>query len=81
MMALAEQENWPPHRWVYDGQKILYMAGETGATAFIPQHETVHEVRTATSSLQPDPVTLCIMHQTSRGKPSNPLPICLQLTG
>ena len=54
MMALAEQENWPPHRWVFDGQKILYMAGGTGQNAFLPQHETVYEVGTATSFLQPD---------------------------
>ena len=43
MMALAEQQNWPEHKWVYDGQKILYMSGD----GFIPKHETVHEVGTA----------------------------------
>ena len=43
MMALAEQQNWPVHKWVYDGQKILYLSGD----GFIPKHETVYEVDTA----------------------------------
>lgn len=47
MSALAEQENWPEHRWVYDGQKILYMPGGSGPGSFLPQHENVYEVGTA----------------------------------
>ncbi len=44
MTALAEQENWPEHRWVYDGQKILYIPGGSGPGSFLPQHENVFEV-------------------------------------
>ena len=45
MQALAEQEVWPPHKWVYDGQKILYVAGD-GVT-WLKKQETVYEVGTA----------------------------------
>lgn len=48
IVALAEQENWPPHKWVYDGQKTLYIAaGPGGSSSFLPQHETVYEVGAA----------------------------------
>ena len=61
--ALAEQENWPAHKWVFDGQKTLYVAGGTGGTSFLPQHETVYEVGTALLSTphNPYPTLTCFV--------------------